>query len=719
MKRVFTHTLFALAFSLPGYAQTMLSGTVQNQKGEVLPLANVILENTYDGATTDAGGAFQFTTTESGKQLIVVRFIGYQEFRKEVQLEGKPVKLIILLDEAFDQLEAVTISAGAFTASDASRRTIFKALDIATTAGATADIAGALNTLPGTQKVGESGRLFVRGGDSNEAKTFIDGLLVLDPYSPAAPNTPSRGRFLPFMFKGTSFSTGGYSAEYGQALSSTLVLDSKDEDKTTRTDIGILSVGGDVAHTHAWNKGSAAAKVQYTDIRPYFGLINQRIDWKDAPVTLEGSSAFRQQVGKDALLKVYGNFSHAQFAMYNHDIDDYNLRELFQLKNGYQYLSTAYKDPLGSNWLVRGGLSYTGITNDATIGDAVSHETERGVHAKAAVEGSLTDHIELKSGIEVIARQYEELYRPTADSLLDLTFQETITAGFAELDLYASKNFVTRVGARAEYNSLIQKASLDPRLSLAYKAGNHGQVSFAFGTFRQSPKNQYVRVNEQLAPEKSTHYILNYQRIEDNKTFRVEAYYKKYDQLVRYVANDPYALNNAGSGYARGLEVFWRDNRSIKNVDYWISYSYLDTERDYLNFPYAATPTFASSHNFSIVYKHFVSALKSQLGTTYSFTSGRPYNNPNQDTFNHARTPSYHDLSFNWSYLPKPWLIVHLSCTNLLGRNNIFGYEYSDVRNPEGVYNARPIRQAAPRFLFVAFFITLSRDKSVNQLPSL
>ena len=49
-------------------------------------------------------------------------------------------------------------------AGEEKRRTILKAVDIATTAGATADIAGALNTLPGTTKNGESGRLFVRGG---------------------------------------------------------------------------------------------------------------------------------------------------------------------------------------------------------------------------------------------------------------------------------------------------------------------------------------------------------------------------------------------------------------------------------------------------------------------------------------------------------------------------------------------------------------------------
>src|SRR5690349_14664934 len=184
-----------------------------------------------------------------------------------------------------------------FAAGDQSRRTIFRPLDIATTAGATADIAGALNTLPGTQKVGESGQLFVRGGDGRETRTFIDGMVVFDPYRASAPNTPSRGRFLPFMFSGTSFSTGGYSAEYGQALSSALVLDSRDKSEVSRTDIGLLSVGGDVAHTQVWNRGSATGKIQYTNISPYTSLIRQRVDWITPPVSSEGQVAFRQQIG--------------------------------------------------------------------------------------------------------------------------------------------------------------------------------------------------------------------------------------------------------------------------------------------------------------------------------------------------------------------------------------------------------------------------------------
>jgi hypothetical protein len=697
-------------------AQTKIQGKVLDAQQHPVPLANIFLKDTYDGVSSDEQGNFEFTSTETGAQVLVVTVIGFKEFSRALVLEGKPLTVNVKLEESINELEAVTISAGAFTASDESRRTVFRAVDIATTAGATADIAGALNTLPGTQKVGESGRLFVRGGDGNEARTFIDGLLVLDAYSPSAPNTPSRGRFLPFMFKGTSFSTGGYSSEYGQALSSALVLESKDESEMSRTDIGLLSVGGDIGHTQAWDKGSVAGKIEYTNLTPYMGLINQRVDWKSPPVSMEGVAAFRQRVGKYGMVKAYGNLTQSEFSLYNHSIDDYNQKNLYKLKNGYRYFNSFYKDAINENWMLRSGLSYTSIKNDVTIDGRPINETENGIHGKLVATGSLSDHIEMKTGAEVISRTYEQYGNEGTPDAFRFDFRETITAVFAEADLYASNKFVTRIGGRTEYNDLTGEFKFDPRISLAYKTGADGQISFAYGTFRQSPKNQFVKINEALTSEKAEHFILNYQRVENNRTFRIETYYKRYDDLIK---TEHSILTNSGSGYARGIELFWRDNESVDNLDYWISYSFLDTERKYLNFPGKVIPTFASKHNFSLVGKYFVQKLKSQIGATYSISSGRPYNNPNEEKFNNGRTPNYQDVSFNWSYLPKPSLIIHFSCTNVLGINNIFGYEYSNTLNENGQYNSRALRQAAPRFLFIAFFITISKDKSMNQLRTL
>lgn len=719
IKVVLTILLSVIALQL--LAQTKISGVVKDDKGEALPGVNVLIKNSYDGTSSGIEGSFSFLTEEKGTQTIMATFVGYKTFEQEIDIDGTELQFSISLKEEINQLDAVVISAGSFTAGEEKRRTILKAIDIATTAGATADIAGALNTLPGTQKVGESGRLFVRGGDGNETRTFIDGMAVLDAYGLAAPNTPSRGRFLPFMFKGTSFSTGGYSAEYGQALSSALVLSSKDKAEMNQTDIGLLSVGADVAHTQVWDKASWTGKIQYTDIRPYFGLINQRVDWKTPPVAVEGSTAYRQEVGK-GLIKFFGNFNRSSFSLYNHDILNPVLKQQFGLVNDYRYGNLSYQAALNSTWDLRSGVSYTLNQNKVKLDDVPLNETEKGVHAKSVLEHSVSDRVEIRFGGEVIDRNYEASRVEEGTSLTQTqSFHESIAATFAEAEMYASKRLVAKVGGRYEYNSLSLQSTVDPRISLAYKPGKKGQFSFAYGTFRQSPKNQYIRVNNELGSERAEHFILNYQIINDRKTFRVEGYYKRYSDLVKFVSGNPFLLTNTGNGYAKGIELFWRDSQTIKNVDYWISYSYLDTERDYLNYPAAAVPTFASSHNFSVVYKHFVKTIKSQLGFTYSYSSGRPYYNPNltNEKFQSEHTPSYQDLSANVSYLPKNWLIIYISCTNLLGRDNVFGYEYSSQPNSNGEYISRGVRQPASRFLFMGVFITLSKNKSVNQLPNL
>ncbi len=719
MKRLILIAL--ILFSASTLAQTKISGKVTDQKGQPLPGVNLVIKDTYDGASSSADGYFNFTTEEKGEKILIATSVGFKTDEQPIHLDGNAIALTIQLKEEINMLEAVVISAGSFTAGDEKRRTILKAIDIATTAGATADIAGALNTLPGTQKVGESGRLFVRGGDSNETRTFIDGVAVLNPYGTAAPNTPSRGRFLPFMFKGTSFSTGGYSAEYGQALSSALILNSKDKAEMNQTDIGFLSVGADVAHTQVWEKSSWTGKVQYTNIAPYFHAINQRMDWVAPPVAIEGSTAYRQQVGKDGMLKFFGNFNQSDFSLYSHGIADPSIKQLFDLRNYYRYGNASYKQSLNDRWSVRGGFSYNYNQNVLKVNKSPQTETEAGTHSKIVFENSVSEKVGVKLGGEVISRSYSaSITDTTTHQILSRSFTETISSSFVEAEAYASNHLVARGGARAEYNSLNQQFGVDPRFSIAYKPKDKGQFSFAYGRFRQSAKNIYVRENNTLGSERAEHFILNYQIISNNRTFRVETYYKKYFDLVKfqYLGLDT-LFKNTGNGYAKGVEVFWRDNQSLKNVDYWVSYSFLDTRRNYLNFPYSAIPTFASTHNFSFVYKHFITKLKSQVGFTYSYSSPRTYTNPNSVKFNSDKTPSYQDLSVNVSYLPKYWLIIYLSCTNLLNHDNIFGYQYNATPSADGVYASRPIRQAAQHFLFFGIFITLSKNKSVNQLPNL
>src|SRR3546814_17667863 len=111
------------------------------------------------------------------------------------------------------------------SASDEKRGAELSALDIVSTAGAGGDITGAFRTLPGTQQVGESSGLFVRGGTGKETQQFIDCMIVSNPYYSDVPKLAHRNRFNHFLFKGTVFNSGGNSALHGKGLSGALILE--------------------------------------------------------------------------------------------------------------------------------------------------------------------------------------------------------------------------------------------------------------------------------------------------------------------------------------------------------------------------------------------------------------------------------------------------------------------------------------------------------------
>ena len=226
------------------------------------------------------------------------------------------------------------------------------------------------------------------------------------------------------------------------------------------------------------------------------------------------------------------------------------------------------------------------------------------------------------------------------------------------------------------------------------------------------PGDPYVVYNSKLNFENAVHYIVNYQIIKNNRIFRIEAYYKDYRNLVKFDSlylPKAETYTNSGKGYAKGIDIFLRDN-SFKNHEYWISYSFIDTQRNYRDYPCEATPDFVSNHNVSVVYKYFISKLSSQIGFTYKFASGRPYYNPVNPVFLGDKTKSYNDLSFNISYLTNLWgkfTIVYFSAGNILGFDNVFGYTYSNVPDSNGSYSSYAVKPGAKRFLFLGIFISI------------
>lgn len=709
--------IFTLIFSF-GKAQTTISGKVVDNKKHPIVGANIYLEGTYDGANSDEKGHFVFTTEEKGTQTLIISFLSF-ETKTITDDVSKLSNLQIILRENVESLDAVVLSAGTFEANDNSKVSVLNALDVVTTASALGDFVGALQTLPGTTNVAEDGRLFVRGGSADETQIFIDGIRVFTPYSPTTNNIPTRGRYSPFLFDGITFSTGGYSSEFGQALSSVLLLNTIDEPDQEKTDIGIMTVGGALGNTQKWEKSSLSFNATYINLAPYLAVFKDRNDWETPYQGAQGETVFRQRFN-NGMLKFYAAFDTAKFELTQEDI---NLEEglNFKLNNNNFYLNTSYKGVFGNGWTVNTGLSYTYAKNNIGVMSSDIKNTENSAHIKLKLKKRFNSRFKLSFGAEQFLTNFDENFKET---FINETygFKNNITAAYAEADVIFSKDLALKIGARADYSAIFNSTDYAPRTALAYKTSKNGQVSLAYGNFFQNPSSSILKFEQDLKAEKTSHYILNYQYVNNGRIFRAEAYRKDYDNLVKFdteLESFDSNYSSSGNGFAQGVDIFWRDNTSIKNLDYWISYSYLDTKRDYRNFETSAQPSFATDHNISIVGKYWIDDWKSQIGLAYGYSSGRPYTNPNTNEFLAERTKSFNSLSFNWAYLLDQQKILYFSVNNVLGFKNVNGYQYSNTPNMSGQFNRRALRPAADQFFFVGFFWTISEDGSDNQLDNL
>jgi len=719
MKRFLLLSAILFPHALTLFAQNTITGIVTDTKGTAVSGANVFLEGTYDGTTTSETGAFSFITTTGGAQTIVVSYLSFQTFRKQGDVASF-TNLKVVLHEDVNALDAVVLSAGSFEAGEKARVSVLKPLDIVTTAGSAGDIVAALQTLPGTQNVGESGRLFVRGGEATETQTFVDGIRVAQPYGASIQNLPTRGRFSPFLFSGISFSTGGYSAEYGEALSSVLLLNTEDVAQQDKTDISFMTVGLGVGHTKKWEKSSLSLNTAYINLAPYQFVVPENIDWNKPFESISGEAIYRQQL-KNGLWKVYAAFDASNFDLNRENISAPE-KVRIDLKNQNFYMNTSYTSYFGNNWQLFSGVSYGYSTNTIGINTTKLQNTEHASHLKAKLGKRISDGIRLSLGADFFVTQFDEDFIETPISKFSSSFQSQLGAIFTEADFLFSKQFAIKVGARGSYSAILQETNVSPRISMAYKTGQNSQFSLAYGLFSQTPNTDFIKYSNKFTSEKASHYILNYQYNKNRKLFRAEIYYKDYSDLVKYDTEEvefDSNFSNSGNGYATGLDMFWRDGMTFKNLEYWVSYSYIDTKRDYRNFPTQATPNFVAAHTASLVTKYWIQDWRSQVGFSHTYSSGRPFNNPNEIKFMGGKTKDYNSLSFNWAYLLGAQKILYFSVSNVLGSKNVFGYEYAITQNNDGIFNRRAITPTADRFFFIGFFWTISEDKKSNQLDSL
>jgi Outer membrane cobalamin receptor protein len=699
-------------------AQSILKGKVLGKNGKPIYLANVYIERTYDGGTTDSLGNFIFETSEQGAKIIKTSVVGLPTYSKPIQLPQKEL-LIIHMQETEIRLQEVTIQAGVLQANSSGKNTVMSPLDIVTTAGSMGNIISALATLPGAQVAGENGRLMVHGGDASETQTYINGIRVAQPYTATPNEVPVRGRFSPMLFKGVNFSTGGYSAEFGNALSSILALNTENKIEQPKTELSLSSVGLGLGQTVQWGKNSLTFNSSYTNLKPYSKIITPDIKWTKPYENASGEMIYRHQF-KEGFLNIYGAYNFEDMGLYQTDIN-YEQPVPLKKKSNNSYANITYCQNLGNRWTLNSGIGLGYLTDKLHYDDIFLPNEEKSLHIKGVMSKIWNNKIKSIGGIEYFDNNYQEEYQR---QYLDYNYgyHSKMTSLFIETTFGILPNLIGKIGLRETSSNLQKKNTLEPRVSLGYALNKYTQFSMAYGSFHQQAATSVLKYTPQLDWLGANHYIANYFYERAGHLLRLEAYHKEYSNLVKYNSVTPgydSQYDNSGNGKVKGFDLFYKNTSSIKNLQYWISYSYTDSKRNEANYTTSVIPPYVYKHSIYLVGKYWFANLRSQLSLTNSFVSGRNYNDPNQTVFMNGRTKGYNNLSMSWSFLYSQQKIIHFSVSNVLGAAPIYGYQYTDQPNSQGIYDRRPIVPTAKRFVFLGYFWTISKNEKENQLDNL
>lgn len=728
--------LLMLSFTF-SFSQIKISGKV-TFKSKGISEVNITLKDTYDGATTDRDGNFSFETTEKGNQVLVFTHPKYIEVEKNILIGNENITVNTEIKEQVSEIEAVVISAGAIEASDKKRATaLLTPIDIYTIAGADGQISSALTYLPGVQKVGETEGLFIRGGSGTEAKIFMDGSLINNYFSNSVPGIAGRDRFNTSLFKGNVFSSGGYSALYGQALSGVLMLESVDLPDQSSYDIGVspIFLNAGFQRLSEDKNHSYGASAGYSLLTPMRKIFNFNTDFTDGPQGFNGNANFRFKTKSGGFFKYYGMYDTDRMGVKTESLEPEYDFALVKLKGKNTYHNLSFRQKFGK-YLLNVGTSYSYNESDLNFFNE-KQEIESGntqvltqrnyFNFKTVLERKLNKISALRGGFE-LNNTSEEL----SVTEFNKNYKDLISSAFVETDLGFSNHFSAKIGVRSEHSSFLNRLNVAPRFALAYRVAKEWTTSFAYGLFYQNPESRYINSPVKLDFQQSQHYIFQIQRASEGRSLRLEAFYKKYDDLVKVIniseigSQSPLvqtAINNNGNGFAKGLEFFWRDKKTFQNIDYWISYSFLDSKRDFLNYPFSLRPNFASEHTISAVAKRFFPELKFGTNLSYTYAKGRPFydivsQNGENIIRNEGRLKDFSSLNFSFNYLPnlgkkdaKSFVVLVLSISNILGSKNIYGYNFS--RN--GMQRSAVV-PPVNTFVFVGAFISFGVDRTQDAI---
>jgi hypothetical protein len=716
---------------------TIRGNLFDKETGEPIIFANIILENTNYGVTTDLDGFFNLANIPPGKYRLIPSYIGYETKVIDIILHQDEIvyKKISLLQSGIG-LNVVDISAKRERARSetlvSSIKVTQKEIKALPSVGGEADILQYLQLIPGIVATGDQGgQLYIRGGSPIQNKIMLDGLTIINPFH-------SIGSFSVFeteIIKNVDVITGGFNADHGGRISAVVDISTRSGNKTEFGGVasispfmGKLLVEGPI--------------VKYGEDKPVsasFILTGKQSIIDQTAQTLYPYINQNDSVGLPYKLSdYYGKLSFelgagSKFDLFGFSFSDrYNYPSVADIRWQNSGGGLNWKIvPGSSNLIINARLGYSAYKTELVNADGLPRLSELNGFVSEVDFTYFGDKFTTYYGFEINGVHTNfEFVNPYLVSLKE--FQNTTEInGYFKFSRKWNR-FIFEPGVRAQFYASLGDFEIEPRASLKFNINNYVRLKAAGGFYSQnliststerdvvnlfvgfisSPEesvyNPFTNDNTDHKLQKSLQGVFGIEVTPNTQLdFNLEGYYKDFDQMIvvnrnKLRASDPnYVVEK---GYAYGMD--FSTKYQVSNWYIYATYSLGFVNRDDGEQIY---PTiFDRRHNINLLTSWSFGETNSwEISARWNFGSGFPFTktqgfynqllfqdganteyeieNPEfigviySSTRNGGRLPYYHrmDLSIKKTIAFTSRLEMEIlgSITNVYDRNNIFYFD--------------------------------------------
>ncbi|MGB5323017.1 TonB-dependent receptor [Lutimonas sp.] len=667
-------------------AQTgSIKGRVYNEiNNESIPFANIVLDSTQIGTTSDEDGRFEINNIKPGIYNLTCSFVGFKtSYLYEITIGSAAVTDInIALTEESALLDQVVIQTNRIEKSEESplsKQTI-GATEIYRNPGANRDISRVIQILPGVATtVSFRNDIIVRGGAPNENRFYLDGIEIpnINHFATQGSSGGPVGLINVNFIRDVDFYSGAFPANRGNTLSS--VMDFKQITGNREKFGGTFMLGSsDVGLTLNGPTGKNSSFI-LSARRSYLQFLFQALKLPFLPTYNDFQYKHFFEFGDKDQLTIVGLGAIDNFELNTEVNDGETDQETIERNNyilGNLPVNEQWNYTIGANWkhFSKNSFQNVVISRNYLNNSAIKYKNNIEDPDNLLYDYN-SEEIENKLRIESTKRMngwnwnigagFEHVKYTNStfnekvinDQVTTIDFDSEFTMQKYALFTQVSKSILSErlslsFGIRTDANSYSDEMSnfldqLSPRFSASYQFTEKFSASFNLGRYFQLPAYTVMgyRDNDENLVNKdngityiqSDHIVAG---VQYNPTryskISVEGFYKKYDNYP-FLTNDSISLANLGGdfgvignepavsnskGRSYGVEFFLQQKLS-SSVYGLISYTFVRSEFQDKNGEYVAS----SWDNRHILNVTAGKKLKKnwEIGAKFRFLGGSPY----------------------------------------------------------------------------------------------